>query len=208
MGSNAKSQKLDITRRQIPALNDPTSHLSASFADGLPFLLSRKIGSGYLYACATLPEAAWSLLGEGFVLLPMVQRALQQGSRRLSPPSQEIVGEWKPADPAETWTNAAQDSPRDWRWHAGIYQSGQRKIALNPPVAEIDPDVINTEKIKELLPGLKLDVLAGAVDVKADHLQSEIWPLLVVFAMLAMCIEMWLATSKGLTPNKLAPLAQ
>ena len=200
--------KLDITLRQIPALNDPTSHLSASFADGLPFLLSRKIGSGYLYACATLPEAAWSSLGEGFVLLPMVQRALQQGSRRLSPPSQEIVGEWKPADPAETWTNAAQDSPRDWRWHAGIYQSGQRKIALNPPVAEIDPDVINTEKIKELLPGLKLDVLAGAVDIKADHLQSEIWPLLVVFAMLAMCIEMWLATSKGLTPNKLAPLAQ
>ena len=200
--------KLDITRRQIPALNDPTSHLSASFSDGLPFLLSRKIGSGYLYACATLPEAAWSSLGEGFVLLPMVQRALQQGSRRLSPPSQEIVGEWKPTDPAETWTSVVQDSPRDWRWHAGIYQSGQRKLALNPPVAEIDPDVINTEKIKELLPGLKLDVLAGAVDVKADHLQSEIWPLLVVLAMLAMCIEMALATSKGLTPNKLAPLAQ
>jgi len=44
--------------------------------------------------------------------------------------------------------------------------------------------------------------------VKADHLQSEIWPLLVVLAMLAMCIEMALATSKGLTPNKLAPLAQ
>ena len=118
------------------------------------------------------------------------------------------MGEWKPADPAETWTSVDPESPKDWRWHAGIYQSGQRKIALNPPVAEIDPDVINTEKIKELLPGLKLDVLAGAVDVKADHLQSEIWPLLVVLAMLAMCVEMGLATSKGLTPNKLAPLPQ
>ena len=192
--------RLDISRRQIPSLNDGTSHLSATFADGLGFLVSRKLGAGYLYACATLPDAAWSTLGEGFVLLPMMQRLLVQGSRRLSPPTQEIVGEWKPADPQETWLSADPATPRDWRWNAGIYQNGPRRIALNPPVSEIDPDVIDPARIRELLPGSKVEVLAGAVDVKADHLQSEIWPLLIVVAMLAMCVEMWLATSKGLLP--------
>ncbi len=194
--------KLDVQRRQIPSLNDPTTHVYANFSDGLTFLSGRKLGAGYIYACATQPEASWSSLGEGFVLLPMTQRMLLQGSRRLSPPVLETVGNWKPADAEETWTPVDSSTPHDWRWNAGIYQNGPRKIALNRPASEDDPDFINAAKIKELLPNAKLDVLSGALELKADRLQNEIWPLLVVLAMIFMVMEMVLATSKGMLPPR------
>ena len=43
--------------------------------------------------------------------------------------------------------------------------------ALNPPVAEIDPDVINTEKIKEVLPGMPCEVI-GFSDM--PHVGDEV----------------------------------
>ncbi len=201
-GTSLPLAKIDVLRRQTPSLNDATTHVFANFADGVTFLSGRKLGAGYVYACATLPEATWSTLGQGVVLLPMTQRLLQQGSRRLSPPILETVGNWKPADPAETWTSTDTATPHDWRWNSGIYQSGARKIALNRPASEDDPDFINAAKIKELLPNAKLDVLSGALELKADRLQNEIWPMLVVLAMVFMIMEMVLATSKAMLPPR------
>jgi hypothetical protein len=44
--------------------------------------------------------------------------------------------------------------------------------------------------------------MAGALELKADRLQSEIWPAMVVLTMLFMCAEMALATSKAMIPMK------
>jgi hypothetical protein len=202
-GTPLSIARMDVQRRQIPSLNHPSTHVSASFADGLTFLAGRKIGAGYLYACATLPDSTWGSLGEGFVLLPMTQRLLTMGARRLAPPLIETVGNWKPVESDESWTSLDTSGPHDWRWNAGVYQSGAKRIALNRPKLEDDPDVIDAPQIKALLPNAKLEILSSAIEVKADNLQSEIWPLLVVLAMAAMCVEMLLATSKGMLPVKL-----
>ena len=201
-GSPLPLARMDVLRRQVPSLNDASTHVYANFSDGVTFLSGRKIGAGYVYACATLPDAAWGSLGEGFVLLPMTQRLLIQGSRRLSPPILETVGNWKPAEADETWTSVDPTTTHDWRWNAGIYQNGPRRIALNRPTSEDDPDFINSAKVKELLPNAKLDVLSGALELKADRLQNEIWPMLVVLAMIFMIMEMVLATSKGMLPPR------
>lgn len=196
--------KLEIARRQIPSGGE-ADHTSAAFADGRPFLLMHKIGAGQVFACATLPEADWSNFGEGFVLLPMMQRMLTLGGRHLAPPSLAIAGEWQPADPQETWTAVETDRRRDWRWHAGVYRNGVHFIALNRPDSEDSPELVDRARLPELLRGVKLTVMTGALELKADRLQSEIWPMMIVLTMLFMCAEMALATSKAMLPVRPAP---
>jgi hypothetical protein len=200
-GASLPLARLEIQRRQIP-MTGQDAHVYASFADGRAFLLGRKIGAGHVFACATLPEQSWSNFGDGLVLLPMVQRLLALGSQRLAPPNLAVAGEWKPADAEEIWTGVETDHPRDWRWNAGVYQSGTRLLALNRPEAEDAPDLVPGTRLQDLLHGAKLTVMSGALALKADRLQSEIWPAMVIATMLFMCVEMLLATSKAMLPQK------
>ncbi len=193
--------KLDIARRQIPGAGE-TAHVAAAFADGRAFLLSRQAGAGRVFACSTLPDLEWSSLGEGFVLLPMVQRLLALGGQRLAPPAMGVAGEWQSGDAQEVWSAVETDKRHDWRWHAGVYQSGARRVALNRPETEDAPEIVERARLPELLRGVKLTVMAGALELKADRLQSEIWPAMVVLTMLFMCAEMALATSKAMLPMK------
>ncbi len=132
----------------------------------------------------------------------MVQRLFTLGGERLSPRAMGIAGEWAPTDPQEMWTAIESDRRRDWRWHAGVFQSGAHQIALNRPEAEDIPDLVDRARLPELLRGVRLTVMEGALSLKADRLQSEIWPAMIVIAMLFMCAEMLLATSKALLPMK------
>jgi hypothetical protein len=193
--------RLEVARRQIPVAGE-AAHTDGSFSDGRAFLVSRKVGAGQVLACATLPEPEWSSLGDGFVLLPMVQRLLVLGGQRFAPPSMAVAGEWKPADAQETWTAIETDKRRDWRCNAGVYQSGTLRVALNRPDAEDAPELTDRARLPELLRGVKLTVMAGALELKADSLQSEIWPAMIVVTMLFMCVEMALATSKAMLPQK------
>jgi Aerotolerance regulator N-terminal len=200
-GASLPLARLEIQRRQIPATGED-AHVYASFADGRAFLIGRKVGAGHVFACATLPEPGWSNFGEGLVLLPMVQRLITLGGQRLEPPSLATAGEWKPANAEEIWTAVESDRPRDWRWNAGVYQSGTRFLALNRPETEDAPELVPATRLPELLHGAKLTVMTGAMSLKADRLQSEIWPAMVIVTMLFMCAEMLLATSKAMLPLK------
>ena len=56
----------------------------ASFSDSAPFLVRKIVGKGEVYFCATSPNAEWSSLAEGPVLVPMLQRLLSSGERRVN----------------------------------------------------------------------------------------------------------------------------
>jgi hypothetical protein len=105
----------------------------------------------------------------------------------------------------ETWTAVETDRRRDWRWHAGVYRNGAHFIALNRPESEDAPEVVDRARLPELLHGVKLTVMAGALELKADRLQSEIWPAMIVLTMIFMCAEMALATSKAMLPVRPTP---
>lgn len=200
-GADLPVARLEIGRRQVPATPE-AGHVYATFSDGRPFLVSRKVGAGHVFACATLPDDEWSSFGEGLVMLPMIQRLLDLGGQHLSPATLGVAGEWKPSDPEETWAPIEPEQRRDWRWRAGVYQSGARKIALNRPEAEDAPESVAPGRLPELLRGTRVSVLTGAVDQKADSLQSEIWSAMVVVTMLFMCAEMVLAMSKAMLPGR------
>jgi hypothetical protein len=196
--------RLAVLQRQIPRTSAGTAHVYGAFADGQPFLTGRRVGSGYVFACATLPEEDWSSLGEGFVLLPMVQRLIALGGAHLAPPANAIAGEWKP-DGEGSWAPVETDHRSDPRWNAGVYRNGAQLIALNRPDSEDMPELVESAKLRELLRGAKLTVMSGALELKADRLMSEIWPAMTIAAMLFMCFEMLLATSKAMLPVKPKP---
>ena len=200
-GSALPLAHLEILRRQIPALGN-TAHSDAAFSDGRPFLLSRKIGAGQIFALATQPDAEWGNLGESLVLLPLEQRLLTLGGLHLTPPMMALAGDWKPASPDETWVSVETDHRHDWRWHSGVYQNGSQRIALNRPASEDNPETMDPARLPEMFHGVKLAVMAGALELKADRLQSEIWPAMIGITMLFMCAEMLLATSKAMLPLK------
>ncbi len=203
-GTSLPVARLELTRRQIGRIASETAHVYGVFADGQPFLVGQQLGSGHIFACATAPDPEWGSFSDGFVLLPMMQRLLAQGGTRLAPPALAIAGDWQPSAD-DTWTAVETDRRRDARWHAGVYKKADRLIALNRAEAEDAPDYLNAEAIKKLLPNAKLDVLTGAATMKADRLTSEIWPIMIIATMLFMTLEMLLATSKALIPQKPKP---
>ena len=203
-GASLPVARIEVKRRQVPRFASDTAHMHGLFADGQPFLVEQRVGAGRVYALATAPENEWSTLGEGFVLLPMLQRMVMTGGARLAPPAMATAGEWQPGE-GEYWTPVDVEERRDARWRAGVYKHAGRLIALNRPDAEDDPDAVGADALANLLKGVKLDVMTGALDLKADRLQSEIWPAMIVATMIFMCLEMLLATSKGIVPAKLKP---
>ena len=195
--------RLSVIQRQMPRTATATAHVYGAYADGQPFLTGRRVGNGFVFACSTLPEEEWSSLGEGFVLLPMVQRLVAVGGKHLAPPSLAVAGEWKPEGTEGSWAPVETDRRRDPRWNAGIYRNGAQLIALNRADAEDLPELVESARLKDLLRGAKLTVMAGALELKADRLMNEIWPAMVIATMLFMCLEMLLATSKAMLPVKL-----
>lgn len=197
--------RLAVIQRQMPRATAGAAHVYGAYADGQPFLTGRRVGQGYIFACSTLPEEDWSSFGEGFVLLPMVQRLIAVGGKHLAPPANALAGEWNPDGGEGSWAPVETDRRRDPRWNAGVYRNGAQLIALNRPDAEDMPELVEAARLAELFKGAKLTVMAGALELKADRLMSEIWPAMVFATMLFMCLEMLLATSKAMLPVKPKP---
>jgi hypothetical protein len=203
-GSPLPIARMEILQRQVPNLGESSS-VNATFGDGRTFLSARRHGAGYVFACAVSPDPEWGTFSEGLVLVPMMQRLVALGGQRLTPPTLATVGEWKPADAEAPWTALETDRRRDWRWHAGVYQAGIQRVALNRPELEDRPETVDAARLPEVLRDVRLKVMAGALELRADRLQSEIWPAMIVLTMVFMCIEMLLATSKAMLPVRPQP---
>ena len=76
-----------------PPADDGSNDVLAAFDDGTAFLVRQSFGKGEIYFCSSLPDPAWSSLGDGPVLVPMLQRMLQAGARRLQQVASAACGE-------------------------------------------------------------------------------------------------------------------
>jgi hypothetical protein len=154
----------------------------AAFDDGAAFLAGQSTGKGEIYFCASLPDAAWSSLGEGPVLVPMLQRMLLAGAPRLQPISVVACGELSAVDQARQWVPVDSTEPKDIHSQAGVYRSGNRVLAVNRPATEDDPDIIDSDEARKLFGDLPVQTLEER-HLETGQLQGEIWRVFV-FAML------------------------
>ena len=170
-----------FTRRQ--QLAGPKTVLAA-FDDGSAFLARQVVGKGEIYFCATLPDDEWSSLGEGPVLVPMTQRLLQTGARRLQSVSSTPCGELGAADQARQWESV--DSPgKNIRFQSGIYRSGERLMAVNRPTQEDEIETMDMDDARKLFGGLSFSAFNERS--ASGPLQGEIWRIFL-FAMLVFLI--------------------
>ncbi len=174
----------EFFRRQM--LNGHKSSLAA-FEDGSPFLVRQIMGRGEIYFCTSLPQKEWSTLGDGPVLVPMTQRLLQTGSKRLQQVASMNCGELSQADQQKQWTPVDSATPKNIQSQAGIYRSGDRLIAVNRPPSEDDIETLETSDAEKLFAGVSFQMLQERKK-KSDALQGEIWRI-ILFGMLIFLVS-------------------
>jgi len=178
--------ELAVTRRaplQVPGT------VLASFEDGKPFLVKQPLGKGAIYWCATLPVREWSNLDDGTVLVPMLQRILQEGGRRLSKADNSEVG--------SVVGQASRLSVSQGRvsTDAGVYQIGTKIVAVNRPAAEDEPDMIDEATVRTVFGSVSFRMFTEKGGATAA-LQSEIWRWFMVAMMVFLTGEAALALPK------------
>ena len=182
-GASLQLPQIEFRRRQI--FKGPQNILAA-FDDGVSFLTRQTLGRGEVYFCASLPEREWSSLGDGPVLVPMIQRLLQSGSRRLQKVATISVGELGAADAQRQWLSVDSSTNKNLRLQAGVYRSGDRLIAVNRATSEDEPEVLDVNEAKNLFGTMPFQLLQDRQQ-KTEALQGEVWRFFL-FGMLAFLI--------------------
>lgn len=160
----------------------------AVFADGEAFLARQTLGRGEVYFLAGLPRDDWSTLAEGSVLVPMLQRLLQAGARRLHPVAAVACGELGAADRARPWQRVDSERPAHPQWEAGVYRSGERWLAVNRPAVEDEPEIIEPAGARSVFAGVPFQLWQERGGDGAA-LQREIWRLFLLAMLGFLLVE-------------------
>ena len=177
----------------------------AAFDDGQALLVRQSLGQGEVYFCATLPLLAWSEMGDGLVVVPMLQRLLAAGSRRLQRDSVAECGHVGAGDLQLEWTSIETGQRGDVQTQAGVYQSGDRWLVVNRPAAEDEFERVGDEAVAGLFGSLSFQLFQAQRDDTA--LQGEIWRMFLFLMLLALLIEAWLIRP-GPIPDDAPPKPQ
>jgi hypothetical protein len=163
----------------------------ASLKGGHPLFVRAPTNGGGVYFCTTTTDASDSSLAEnGVVLYVVVQRALAAGAAVLGRTRQLIAGE-PAAGPASNWQELAGTPDAlstEYLHQAGVYQAGERLLAVNRSPGEDQAAVLTDERVAALFKGLDFT----RVDDRAGDLSGivqEIWRLLLVIMMASLLVE-------------------
>ena len=179
----------------------------AAFNDGQALLARQALGQGEVYFFSTLPLLAWSELGDGMVVVPMLQRLLAAGVARLQRDSIAECGKVGAGDMQLEWTSVETSQRDDVATQAGIYQSGDRWLVVNRPASENEFKRVEDEAVAALFGGLSFQLFQAKRD--DTSLQGEIWRMFLFFMLVALLVEGWLIRPKaGVESDKPAPKPQ
>ena len=188
----------------------------AALPDGRPLLVRAASDRGGVYFLTTTPALGDSdLAANGVVLYALVQRAIDAGLA--------AVGNARQADAGENvlGTTAAKQRGRsgsagreEWRqiagpaaasteagFHAGVYESQGRLLAVNRPAAEDAAEVVADAQVESLFQGL----VFNRFQQKAGGLGSivqEVWRLFLMAVLAALVVEGLLCLPRRL-PDRL-----
>ena len=162
----------------------------AAFDDAQALLVRQALGQGEVYFCTILPLLAWSEMGDGLMVVPMLQRLLAAGSRRLQRDSVAECGQVSAGDLQLEWTSAETGLRGDVQTQAGVYKNGDRWLLVNRPAAEDEFERVEDSAVAGLFGSLPFQLFQAQRDDTA--LQGEIWRLFLLLMLLALLVEAWL----------------
>ena len=181
----------------------------ATLKGGDPLLARAATARGGAYFCATgAGPADSSLASGGVVFYVLVQRALADGAAILEDVRQVDAAQGGGAD-AKDWKRLAGTADAlstDYPAQAGVYEAGERLLAVNRPAAEDLAPVLTADQVAGLFRGLDFTRVDDTAD-GAGSLVQEIWRLFLVAMMVAMVVEAALCLPKVARPPTATAMA-
>ncbi len=174
------------------ALEGGEGTVLARFSNGEPLLVRKDWGRGRAYLLATSSETTWSTLGEGWVLVPMLQRMLEEGSQRFRRVHWRSCGEVENGSKGQ-WI-AQEGAPGERAEHfPGILVQGEDRFVLNHSREEASEGTVTDPQIAKLLPGMRLVTSTpGVPSEKKPRLSREWWQPLLVVLLVVILVEIGL----------------
>lgn len=171
----------------------------ASLKGGAPLLVRANTRGGGVYFCTTSPDIqASSLATDGVVLYVLIQRMLANGAASLGSTRQLAAGEGVAGENPSNWKRlggSEEGVSTGYALHRGVYQSGERLLAVNRPAAEDAAPILSDGRVAGLFKGLdfsRVDDRAGNV----GSLIQEVWRLFLIAMLAAMVVEAALCLPK------------
>lgn len=206
-GTPLSANRLKAIRRQMP-IGDTTP--LARWEDGEPFITRRIFDHGTAWFLGSIPDYAWSNLGDADVLLPAVQRIIQSGSERFDASYLNTVGATSTrllaGESRKRLDDYGTPDPSNAEFEAGIFQLGDRLLALNRPLDEDSPEILSREKLDAALDGTGYTLLDQTANSNDPSLTRDVWRAFLVAVLLFFLSEALLClpnkTSVEVIPQK------
>ncbi|NNM28552.1 MAG: hypothetical protein HKO57_03465 [Akkermansiaceae bacterium] len=188
-GTALPLQRLRAIKRQA-IVGDAT--VLARWDDDAPLLVRRVIDDGVALFLSTLPDYTWSNLEQTAVHLVLIQRALDQGSRRLGAGYFGTAGE-SSARPVEGEIASRLDTyseydPANAPFTAGVYRFGERTVAVNRPPGEDTLGILSTLDLNTVFDGTKFSLFEDTASSDTPFLR-EAWRAFLVGMLLFLIAE-------------------
>ena len=195
-GNRLPLDRLVIKRRRTPQQGETLAY----YSDGKPFLSSLTLGKGVIYAFSTLPISSWSSMSDGYVLVPALQRLIEESSSSNSFIQSWFCGEKESKDSNlfEPIGDAKDNVPY---LHAGIYRINGRLTAVNRPKSENDTLFLKTEQIFKKLPNLSPRLFDDEPSYGPTG-RSEAWSFFLILCLLLLLVEALLGQPAATPKNK------
>jgi len=195
-GNRLPLDRLDIKMRRIPAQGEPLAY----YSDGQPFLTSMTVGRGVVYAFSTLPVKSWSELDNGYVLVPALQRLIEETAS-----SNSFAQSWacggKETKEAALFESIGEETDKIPSLHAGVYKIDGRLTAVNRPQEENERRFHKDEEIAGELPGISPRIVEGESSSDSTD-RSEIWSFFLLLCLVLLLGEAFLGQPASTSANK------
>jgi hypothetical protein len=158
------------------------------------------LGKGVVYAFSTLPVKNWSELDNGYVLVPALQRLIEETAS-----SNSFAQSWacggKETKEATLFESMDEEIDKIPSLHAGIYKIDGRLTAVNRPQEENEIRFHKTEEIIAKLPGVSPRLVTEENSSESTD-RSEIWSFFLLLCLVLLLGEAFLGQPASTTLNK------
>ena len=182
-GNRLPLDRLAIKRRRTPQQGETLAY----YSDGKPFLSCLTLGKGIVYFFSTLPLDSWSSMSDGYVLVPALQRLIEESSSSNSFIQSWFCGE-KESKESILFEPIGDAKDKVPYLHAGIYRVNGRLTAINRPKSENDTLFLTVEQILEKLPNIPPRLLDDESSSSLND-RSEAWSFFLTLCLILLLGE-------------------
>lgn len=205
-GTPLPAERVKAIRRQVPL---GTAATLARWEDGEPFLTRHIVARGTAWLVSSAPDYTWSNLGDGDVLLPLIQRLVALGSERfdaayIAPVGSE-PGKVLPSEVRARLDDYGTPDAANADHLGGVFKLNDRLIALNRPATEDGLEILSRDALDTALTGTGYTLLEQAGQANDPSLSRDVWRAFIIGVLFFLIAEALLCLPKKTTVQVLTP---